>query len=233
MVQSDLALYNPKPKFLSIPNPVYFHQRHYSSSSNHTDNEDSAQEEAVASPVVEEQRRRRAVRRKSASWWCLNKAEGLARRRADSSDENLDVFPAESTPFWPATRKPDRRFWRRGDVEPTLPLVSSAESRSRRLLANLKLSFLSHMHRGGAKAISDKPLVFGGTYPIDAPLEDTPEPPRRVMTPAQRPAVRTFAIDEPITCASWEPPTPPPLRQRVKPIAQTFNIDEPYTIPPY
>lgn len=236
VVQSDLTLYNPKQKFLSIPNPVYFQQRHYSSSSNHTDNEDSAQEDVVTSPVVEEQRRRRNVRRKAASWWCLNKADHVPRQqRRDSSDEDLDVFQADSTPFCSGRGKPDRRLWPRGNVEPAWPRVGSAESRSRRLLSNLKLSFLNHVQRNGSRqSLAEKPLVFGGTFPIDAPLDDFPEVPRKVVTRVKRPTVRTFAIDEPITASSWEPRMQPsPVMPRSQPLAETFNIDEPYSISPY
>lgn len=213
---------------------MYFQQRHYSSSSNHTDNEDSAQDDVVTSPVVEEQRRRRNVRRKAASWWCLNKADHVPRLRPDSSDDDLDVFQADSTPFCSGRGKPDRRLWHR-HVEPVLPRVSSAESRSRRLLSNLKLSFMNHVQRNGSRqSLAEKPLVFGGTFPIDAPLDDFPVMPRKVVTRVKRPTVRTFAIDEPITCSSWEPPVePPPALPRSQPLAETFNIDEPYSISPY
>jgi len=224
VVQSDMALNHPKQKFLSIPNPVYFQQRHYSSSSNHTDNEDSAQEEAPVSPVVEEQqRRKRIVRRKAASWWCLNKAEAQARLAPDSSDENLDVFPEDGQPFWPGSGKTNRRA-------PALPRFSSAESRSRRIFSNLKLSFLSHMHKENNKQLMDKPLVFGGTFPIDMPLECANEPFIKKPTVVDRPPVRTFAIDEPITCASWEPPVNPFVRRPDEHFAPTFDIDEPLSV---
>lgn len=170
----------------------------------------------------------------------------------ESSEENFDVYHKESTsiltklknekyPFWRSnteivSRKYEKPpFWRHNSTETAIVSVNSGKSLSKKLLMNLKLSLFGHIERSERVDLMghNKPLVFGGTFPIDMPLggdtrnrivieKDVTD---KVMPMAE---VKTFEIDAPISRDDVTGKWFDRRRWEKDGMAKTFNIDEPY-----
>ena len=98
----------------------------------------------------------------------------------------------------PASIASNRRIWNFGRKKDIIcdTVDAWSNSRSGKLFLNLKQSLFGHTNRTQRMMLirGSKPLVFGGTYPIDVPMEGSAE---ELIRRVEEVMPKTFDIDAP------------------------------------
>ncbi|PSN41428.1 hypothetical protein C0J52_22651 [Blattella germanica] len=128
-----------------------------------------------------------------------SEVEGANIPTSNTPDNNL-IPTSSSSSSSPTSVASNRRIWNFGRKKADIicdTVDAWSNSRSGRLFLNLKQSLFGHMNRTERMMLigGSKPLVFGGTYPIDVPLDNNPED--TLKNRKEKISPQTFDIDAP------------------------------------